>query len=93
MVACKILRGEGLNLKLMVYPVFVVLAIVTFISVWHIDVCFGAMSIGGCVTNGVICEDPMLYFHHHLRILIACLLLTFSVTAFLIGILLNSKPD
>ena len=73
---------------LLLFPLYTVLVVVSVIAVWHIDVCFGAMSINGCVTNGVQCLDPMVVYHHYLRILIGSLIVNFGLTSALIGSLI-----
>jgi len=76
---------------LLLFPLYTILVVVSVVSVWHIDVCFGAMSINGCVTNGVNCLDPMVVYHHYLRILIGSLMIKFTLTSFLIGALIHKK--
>ena len=38
-------------------------------STWMIDVSVGAISVNGCVTQGVNCINPMVFYHQYLRIL------------------------
>ena len=72
----------------MLFPLYTILVVVSVVAVWHIDVCFGAMSIKGCVTNGIQCLDPMVVYHHYLRILLCSLMIKFTLTSFLIGYLM-----
>lgn len=70
--------------------VIAIIALVTLqyaslFSLWMIDISFGALSSGGCVTQGSNCVSPMLFYHHYLRILTATLFTTYAMLGVLLA--------
>lgn len=58
-------------------------------STWMIDVSVGAISVNGCVTQGVNCVNPMIFYHTYLRILTGAIFLVHAIMGALIVLFLR----
>lgn len=71
---------------------FLVIISITFVflfygmmfSIWMIDISFGAIASNGMVTDGVNLQDPMVFYHQHLRNLVIFVVATFTLLELLI---------
>lgn len=62
---------------------------VSMFSTWMIDVSVGAILVDGCVTHGIDCINPMVFYHTYLRILTGVIFIIHVIIGFMIVLFLR----